>query len=201
MLVFATTNQGKLAELAALVDDLFEIKGAADFSAFPEVNEDGETFVENALKKARAVAKHTGHNALADDSGLCVDALSGRPGVQSARYGRDDADRIARLLHELTGVPALGRTAHFSCALALVTQDGMEIVTEGACPGNIALAPRGEQGFGYDPVFVTESGKHMAELSKREKSLISHRGHAFRKMLPHLKEVCEQQNATCHSER
>jgi len=181
-LVFATSNQGKRKELEALLGPGWQVRTAADFPHVPEVDEDQPTFEGNAAKKAHAFAKATGLLALADDSGLCVDALGGRPGVFSARYGASDGDRIARLLKELDGVPEPKRTARFECALCLVTPEGRETFTRGTCEGRIIHAPRGANGFGYDPIFELPNGKTMAELSRDEKSAVSHRGNAFRKL-------------------
>jgi XTP/dITP diphosphohydrolase len=179
-LVFATSNGGKRKELEALLGGGWQVKSAADFPEIPEVDEDQPTFEGNAAKKARTFARATGLLSLADDSGLCVDALGGRPGVLSARYGASDAERIARLLGELAGVTDAQRTARFECALCLVAPDGRETVTRGTCEGRIIHAPRGAQGFGYDPIFELPGGKTMAELSRDEKSAVSHRGNAFR---------------------
>jgi XTP/dITP diphosphohydrolase len=181
-LVFATSNAGKKKELEALLGAGWLVKSAADFPDVPEVDEDQPTFEGNAAKKAHAFAKATGLLALADDSGLCVDALDGRPGVHSARYGRTDGERIGRLLAELKDVPDERRTARFECALCLVTPDGEATFTRGTCEGRIIHAPRGTNGFGYDPIFELPGGKTMAELSRDEKSAVSHRGHAFRKL-------------------
>ncbi|MEW6430722.1 MAG: RdgB/HAM1 family non-canonical purine NTP pyrophosphatase [Myxococcota bacterium] len=181
-LVFATSNAGKKKELEALLGSGWQVKSAADFPALPEVEEDQPTFEGNAAKKARAFAKATGLLSLADDSGLCVDALGGRPGVFSARYGSSDGDRIRKLLAELEDVPDAKRTARFVCALCLVTPDGQETFTRGTCEGRIIRAPRGANGFGYDPIFELPSGKTMAELSRDEKSAVSHRGNAFQKL-------------------
>lgn len=185
-LVFATSNAGKKKELEALLGAGWQVKSAADFPDIPEVDEDQPTFEGNAAKKAHAFAKATGLMALADDSGLCVDALDGRPGVFSARYGNSDGDRIGKLLGELKDVPEAKRTARFECALCLVTPDGQETFTRGTCEGRIIHAPRGTNGFGYDPIFELPSGKTMAELSRDEKSAVSHRGNAFRKLAASL---------------
>lgn len=182
-LVFATTNAGKLRELRGLLGDGWEVKSAADFPQVPEVEEDGDTFEANAEKKARAFGEATGLLSLADDSGLCVDALHGAPGVYSARYGRSDAQRVMRLLAELDGTPVAERAAHFECALCLWTPDGPRGSTHGRCDGRIALAPRGDGGFGYDPVFELPDGRTLAELTPDEKSAVSHRGQAFRRLV------------------
>jgi XTP/dITP diphosphohydrolase len=188
-LLFATTNKGKLRELRELVGDAVEVVSLADLPPVPEPVEDADTFEGNAVKKARAYADATGLPALADDSGLCVDALGGRPGVHSARYAPgDDKARYQKLLAELTSVPDERRTASFQCALALVKPGGEARVEVGRCEGRIGHAPSGSHGFGYDPVFILSDrgGRTMAELTPEEKSQVSHRGAAFRKMKPHL---------------
>ncbi|MBF5042790.1 RdgB/HAM1 family non-canonical purine NTP pyrophosphatase [Aggregicoccus sp. 17bor-14] len=186
--LFATTNAGKLRELRGLVGDALEVLGLADVAPIPEPSEDADTFEENAQLKARAYASASGLPALADDSGLCVDALGGRPGVLSARYAPgDDRARYEKLLRELAGVPEAQRTASFRCALALAQPGGGAIQVEvGECRGAIAHAPRGTHGFGYDPVFLLADGRHLAELTSEEKGRLSHRGAAFRLMRPHL---------------
>lgn len=191
-LIFATTNEGKLAELKAMIGDTLEVASAADFPQVGEVVEDQPTFELNAAKKALAYARATGLCALADDSGLCVDLLAGRPGVQSARYAPTDGKRINRLLNELDGVPLAKRTARFQCALCLAWPDGKLVTVMGTCAGRIADAPRGEAGFGYDPVFEPAGQtRNMAEMSKGEKASVSHRGQAFAQMKPHLKALAE----------
>ena len=184
--VFASSNPGKLKEVQALLGEGWEVKSAQDFPHIPEVIEDLDTFEGNAAKKARTFARETGLWALADDSGLVVDALDGRPGVYSARYAPTEAERIAKMLAELKDVPPARRTARFVCVLALVLPSGEEKLTRGTCEGSIGCAPKGTQGFGYDPIFVLPGGKTMAELSGEEKAAVSHRGHAFRAMLPQL---------------
>lgn len=185
-IVFASSNAGKLKELEALLGEGWFVKSAKDFPDIPEVIEDADTFEGNAAKKARTFAKATGLWALADDSGLVVDALDGRPGVWSARYAPTEPERIDKLLKELSAVPAERRTARFICVLCLASPDGSAQFTNGACEGTIGTAPNGTHGFGYDPIFVLPSGKTMSELSRDEKSALSHRGHAFRAMLPNL---------------
>jgi XTP/dITP diphosphohydrolase len=187
-LLFATTNAGKLKELRGLVGDAVEVVSLKDVPPVPEPVEDGETFEANAEKKARAYAQATGLPSLADDSGLCVDALGGRPGVHSARYAPgDDRARYEKLLEELICVPEEQRTASFRCALCLALPDGKSHLEVGRCEGRILHGPRGEHGFGYDPVFfIPALGKTMAELTSEEKAGVSHRGEAFRKMRPVL---------------
>jgi XTP/dITP diphosphohydrolase len=188
-LLFATTNAGKLRELRGLVGDALEVLSLKDLPPVPEPEENAPTFEGNAELKARAYAEATGLPALADDSGLCVDALGGAPGVRSARYAPgDDRARYEKLLAALVGVPDEKRTASFQCALALVKPGGGPARVEvGRCEGVIGHAPRGTHGFGYDPVFLIPSlGRTMAELTPEEKAALSHRGAAFRKMKPHL---------------
>jgi XTP/dITP diphosphohydrolase len=183
-LLFATTNPGKVKELRGLVGDAVEVVSLKDLPPVPEPVEDGETFEANAEKKARAYAQATGLPSLADDSGLCVDALGGRPGVHSARYAPgDDRARYEKLLGELSSVPEERRTASFRCALCLALPDGKVRIEVGRCEGRILNGPRGSHGFGYDPVFfIPALGKTMAELTSEEKAGVSHRGEAFRKM-------------------
>ncbi|NRD50463.1 RdgB/HAM1 family non-canonical purine NTP pyrophosphatase [Corallococcus exiguus] len=189
-LLFATGNAGKLRELRALVGDSVEVVSLKDLPPVPEPVEDGATFEENAVKKAREYSEATGLPALADDSGLCVDALDGQPGVLSARYAPgDDKARYEKLLTELADVPDEKRTASFRCALALVTGKGDEARVEvGRCEGVILRAPKGTNGFGYDPMFQVEGegGRSMAELAPEEKSRVSHRARAFQLMRRHL---------------
>lgn len=191
-IVLATRNQGKIREFTALLEGLFEkITSLRDLEAAPDVAEEGETFRENALEKARAIAGYSGKPALADDSGLEVEALGGMPGVYSARYAGDDAtdrDNIIKLLRGLRGKE--GRKARFVCCLAFVTPRGEEIVVSGTCEGVIIDEPAGEGGFGYDPVFfLPELGKTMAEIPGELKNKISHRARACRKLARRLRSV------------
>ena len=182
--VAATGNAGKLAEIRAILADLpLRIRSLADFPGlrFPD---EGDDYTENAVQKARVAAAHTGHPALGDDSGLEVDALGGRPGPHSARYGGpglSDAQRVERLLEELAAVPEAERGARFVCVAARAMPDGAAATARGVCEGRILLAPRGEAGFGYDPIFAPEgSALSMAEVDPEHKNRISHRGRAFR---------------------
>jgi XTP/dITP diphosphohydrolase len=186
-LLVATTNAGKLREFGAQVQGL-TLRSLRDFPGVPTVEEDAQTFEGNAQKKAVEYARATGLATLADDSGLCVDALGGRPGVYSARYVEgSDADRVAALLRELEGVPEARRGAAFVCALALAMPDGKVVTELGECRGRIALSPSGEGGFGYDPIFLLpELGKTFAQLTVTEKGPRSHRGRALARMAPHL---------------
>ncbi|MGI9002733.1 MAG: RdgB/HAM1 family non-canonical purine NTP pyrophosphatase [Pseudonocardia sp.] len=193
-LLLATRNPGKLAELRRLLDGgPVEVIGLADVPAFPDAPETGATFAENALAKARDAAAAAGLPAVADDSGLAVEALNGMPGVLSARWsGRhgDDTANLELLLGQLADVPDERRRAAFVCAAALVVPGGPETVVHGEWSGRIAHAPRGSGGFGYDPVFVPDGqDRTSAELSPREKDAASHRGRAMRALLPHLREV------------
>jgi XTP/dITP diphosphohydrolase len=196
-LVFATRSAGKLVELRALVASLglpLVVEGVTAFPAVPEVEEDGDTFAANARKKAVEVARATGLPALADDSGLEVDALAGAPGVLSARYAGvhgDDAANNARLLAALAGVPADERTARFRCCLALADVAGRlgdrVIHTSGSCEGRILDAPRGTGGFGYDPLFFCpELGQTFGQAGSGPKSGVSHRARAMAAMAPEL---------------
>jgi XTP/dITP diphosphohydrolase len=190
-LVLATANPGKLAELARiLADDHADVALASrtEFPEAPEVAETGATFAENALLKARAVAEFTGLPAVADDSGLCVDALNGMPGVLSARWsGRhgDDEANLRLVLAQVADVPDERRGARFVCAAALVLPGGAEHVVEGAVIGRLIREPRGKNGFGYDPIFVPD-GYHIttAEMAPADKDKISHRGRALRGLAP-----------------
>jgi XTP/dITP diphosphohydrolase len=186
-LLVASGNKGKLREFGELLRGLVgTILSPADFPGLPEVVEDGATFEENALKKARSAALFTGRPVLSDDSGLVVDHLGGRPGVHSARYageGASDADNNARLLRELAGVPAAERGAAFHCVIALCLPDGSCRTFDGSLPGEILEAPRGGGGFGYDPLFlVPEYGETLSELPPEVKNAISHRGRAMRQL-------------------
>nr|WP_325236316.1 XTP/dITP diphosphatase [uncultured Oscillibacter sp.] len=176
--VLATHNPGKLAEMKAILSGLgVEVVSPAEV----DVEETGTTFAENAMLKAKAICAAAGLPAIADDSGLCVDALNGGPGVYSARYGGeelDDRKRRLLLLRNLRGQTT--RAAHFTCAVACAFPDGDTLTAEGRCDGAIAFAPLGEGGFGYDPVFlIPEKGKTFGQLSPEEKSAISHRGKAL----------------------
>ncbi len=188
-LVVATSNRGKVRELEGLMGAGWTLRTALDFPHLPEVAEDAPTFEGNAALKAHAFARALGCWALADDSGLCVDALGGRPGVLSSRYAPTDAARMARLLEELKGVPDQRRTARFECALCLAGPSGEECFTRGTCEGWIGHAPRGAHGFGYDPLFEVGGGRTLAELSPEEKAACSHRGKALRAMVSELERL------------
>ena len=181
--VLATHNPGKLKEMADILSSLgVEVVSPSDLGVDVEVEETGATFAENAMLKARAICEASGLPAIADDSGLCVDALNGGPGVYSARYGGeglDDAGRTRLLLENMRGQTT--RAAHFACAIACVFPNGKTLTAEGRCDGAVAFAPMGTGGFGYDPVFlVPEKGKTFSQLTEAEKNEISHRGKALR---------------------
>jgi len=184
--VVATRNRGKLREIVPLLAGLkLELCTIDELAPDAELREDGVTFVENALAKARQAVRATGLPAIADDSGLEVDALDGAPGVYSARYagpGADDDSNNAKLLEALEAVPPARRTGRFRCVAVFVDPArGLEIVREGACEGVVLEAKRGEDGFGYDPLFfVPTVGRTMAELPLEEKNRLSHRAAAFR---------------------
>jgi XTP/dITP diphosphohydrolase len=186
-LVLATANPYKLIELTRILaaDHVdVELAGLGEFPGAPDVAETGATFAANALRKARAVAAFTGLPSVADDSGLCCDALNGMPGVLSARWsGRHgaDAENLRLLLAQLSEVPDERRGAHFSCVAALVLPSGQETLSEGTLSGHVIREPRGSGGFGYDPIFVPDGEERTtAEMSAAEKDAISHRGRAFR---------------------
>ncbi|WP_300007759.1 RdgB/HAM1 family non-canonical purine NTP pyrophosphatase [Pseudonocardia sp.] len=190
--LLATRNAGKLVELRRILGDVpgIEVVGLADVPGFPDAPETGATFAENALAKARDAATATGLPSVADDSGLAVDALSGMPGVLSARWsGRhgDDRANLELLLAQLGDVPDDRRGAAFVCAAALVVPGGTETVVHGESTGTIVRAPRGSNGFGYDPVFVPDGEQRTsAELTAAEKDAASHRARALAALLPHL---------------
>lgn len=185
-LVFATKNKNKLAEVSEILKgtgvSICGVEGGFD----PE--ETGETFEENAYIKAYEVAKIMNMPAFGDDSGLVVDALGGRPGVFSSRYAENDRKRIAKILEELKGVPDEKRTARFECAIAFVSPNGETLFScKGTCEGKIIDTPRGENGFGYDPIFfIPEKNATMAELTMDEKNTVSHRGKALKKIIEWL---------------
>ena len=185
-LVLATRNEKKLVELRRILQPLVaaEVVGLADVPAYEEVPETGATFEENALIKAREAARRTGLPAVADDSGLVVDALNGMPGVLSARWagrGHDDAANLGLVLDQVADVPDDRRGAAFVCVAALVTPDGTEHVVTGRLEGTLARGPRGTGGFGYDPVFQPHGDpRTTAEMAPAEKDAISHRGRAVR---------------------
>ena len=195
--VLASKNQHKLAEISKIVAQFgMELVLQSELGLDIDVDETGETFEENSMLKARAVMEASGMPAIADDSGLMVDALDGAPGVYSARYGgshdRTDEERYRYLLSNLENVPDENRSAKFVSVITLLYPDGHAIVARGECSGTILHAPRGENGFGYDPVFfVTSEGKSMAELSPERKNEISHRARALQVLAARLEEEAE----------
>lgn len=185
--IIATHNPKKLKELQRILKPLGIEVVTGDLT---EVEETGTTFAENARLKAESACKESGLPAVADDSGLVVDALNGAPGVYSARYAGEnatDAQRIQKLLHEMQGVPQEKRTARFVSVVCCVFPDGKVITTEGVCEGTIGMAPQGEGGFGYDPVFMV-GNRSYAEMSAAEKDRISHRGLALAKLATELEQ-------------
>ncbi|MFC7383439.1 RdgB/HAM1 family non-canonical purine NTP pyrophosphatase [Sphaerisporangium rhizosphaerae] len=194
--VLATRNEGKIVELRRILadaDEKIELIGLERFPEIGEIAETGLTFAENALIKAHAVASASGLPAIADDSGLCVDALNGMPGVFSARWSGshgDDAANLRLLLAQVSDVPDGRRGAHFACAAALALPGGDERVVEGTLAGTLIRSPRGSNGFGYDPIFVPDGEQRTtAELSPADKDAVSHRGRAFRALVPVLHEL------------
>jgi XTP/dITP diphosphohydrolase len=197
-ILIATTNPGKIAEIKAMLEFDVEWVGLSDFPNVNEVKEDGETFVENACKKAVGYAKQTGLWTIADDSGLVIDALGGAPGVKSARFSSEndknrgllDHKNMQKVLKLLENVPAEKRTARFVCCLCLAGPDKVLIETQGILEGLIIEKEIGENGFGYDPIFlVPHLNKTVAQLAADEKNAISHRGNAIRKLKPLLEQL------------
>ncbi|MFD7835908.1 RdgB/HAM1 family non-canonical purine NTP pyrophosphatase [Streptomyces sp. NPDC059761] len=193
-LILATRNAGKVAELHAILSDAglpYELVGADAYPQIPDVKETGVTFAENALLKAHALARATGLPAIADDSGLCVDVLNGAPGIFSARWAGkhgDDRANLDLLLAQLGDIADDNRGAHFACAAALALPDGTERVVEGRLLGTLRHTPAGTGGFGYDPILQPEGDtRTCAELTAAEKNAISHRGQAFRALVPFIR--------------
>ena len=194
-LVLATRNAKKLAELDRLLAGAgldVQILGSDAFSELPEIEETGSTFAENSLIKARAVSTHTGLIAIADDSGLCVDALDGQPGIYSARWageGATDESNLDLVLEQIRDVEPAHRTAHFACAAALVLPSGEEYVVHGQVNGVLLTQRRGVGGFGYDPIFLPDGCDiTTAEMTSEQKDAISHRGQAMRALVPVIQE-------------
>ena len=196
-IVIASRNEHKIEEIRRLLAGLdVDVLSLKDYPDAPEVDEDGAAFQDNALKKARVIARFTGLTALADDSGLEVDSLGGQPGVRSARFAGEtasDAENNRKLLRCLAEVPSEERQAQFRCVIALVSRTGAESLVEGTCQGVIIEKERGSGGFGYDPLFLLPHlGKTFAELSMEEKNELSHRGKALQQVLPIVQEWLEQ---------
>ena len=194
--VLATQNAHKLVEMRRILDEAgldIELVGTDQFPALTDVVENGSTFAANALLKARSVCAETGLPAIADDSGLGVDALNGMPGIFSARWSGSHGDDLANLnllLGQLTDVPDARRGAAFHCAAAVVLPDGTERVVEGTIDGTLIREPRGTNGFGYDPIFVpVGESRTTAEMSPEDKDAISHRGRAMRALVPVLRDL------------
>jgi XTP/dITP diphosphohydrolase len=193
-LVLATRNQGKIVEFRRILDaiapDAIELVGVDQFPDLVDVEETGTTFEENSLLKARYTCQTTGLPAIADDSGLCVDALNGDPGIYSARWAGkhgDDQANLEKVLEQLKDVPDEKRTAYFVCVASLVLPDGREHVAEGRFQGHILHAPVGDNGFGYDPIFQPLGlSISSAQMSAEEKDLVSHRGKSLRSIAPHV---------------
>jgi XTP/dITP diphosphohydrolase len=199
-ILIATTNPGKIAELSAMLDADVQWINLSDFKGVGEIKEDGQSFAENARKKALGYSKATGLWTIADDSGLVIDALGGQPGVKSARFsGAKDKERtltdhknIAKVLKLLEGVPKEKRTAKFVCCLCLAGADKVLIETQGSLEGLIIDRETGTNGFGYDPIFfVPKLNKTVAQMDANEKNAISHRGNAIRKLKPLLNKLLQ----------
>ncbi|MER6956933.1 RdgB/HAM1 family non-canonical purine NTP pyrophosphatase [Streptomyces sp. NPDC000618] len=195
-LILATRNAGKITELRSILADAglpHDLVGADAYPEIPDVKETGVTFAENALLKAHALAQATGIPAVADDSGLCVDVLNGAPGIFSARWSGthgDDRANLDLLLAQLSDIGEEHRGAHFACAAALALPDGTQRVVEGRLTGTLRFTPTGTNGFGYDPILQpTGETRTCAELTAEEKNAISHRGKAFRGLVPVVREL------------
>ena len=190
-ILIATNNLGKVKEIKDILD-IPEIKilTMKDFPHIPKIEEDGKTYQENAFKKASKISEYTGKICLADDSGLEIDYLKGKPGIYSSRWGNSDEERINKVLKLLENVPKNKRSAKFVCVVVLVFPDGKIYMVKEECKGSIAFNPKGEHGFGYDPIFlVPEYDKTFAELGDKIKNQISHRGKAMRKMINIINEL------------
>lgn len=204
MIVLATRNANKVREFREILKDFqVELKSLDDFGPIPEAIEDGETFDDNAYKKAHHTAKILGIPAIADDSGLVVDALDGAPGVYSARYAGENAtdeENCAKLLQEMAGKS--DRTAHFTCVLSIAVPSGPALTYEASCTGTILEEKRGDNGFGYDPLFYFEEfGKTFAELDMAKKNSVSHRGKALNQFKSELPKVLRWLEQRLHEEK
>jgi XTP/dITP diphosphohydrolase len=191
-ILVATRNKGKIREIEDLLKDVsVEWVSMDDFPDIPDVEEDGETFEENALKKARTLAEETGLVTIADDSGLVVDALNGRPSVWSARYAGENAsdqDKYLKILAEMREIPDPERTARFVCVIALKSPKGYERIFSGKCEGIITHEPHGSGGFGYDPIFFFPPlNRAFGELDRETKNTVSHRANALEKLIEHIR--------------
>ena len=190
-ILIATNNLGKVKEIKDVLDSPeIKILTMKDFPPLPKIEEDGKTYQENAFKKARKISEYTGKICLADDSGLEIDYLKGEPGIYSSRWGNSDEERINKVLKLLENIPINKRNAKFVCVVVLVFPNGKTYMIEEECKGSIIFSPKGEHGFGYDPIFlVPEDDKTFAELGDKIKNKISHRGKAMRKMIDIIKET------------
>jgi len=190
-ILIATNNLGKVKEIKDILSNSkIKILTMKDFPHLPKIEEDGKTYQENAFKKAGKISEYTGKICLADDSGLEINYLKGKPGIYSSRWGNSDEGRINKVLRLLEDVPKNKRNAKFVCAAVLVFPNGKIYMVKEECKGNITFNPKGEHGFGYDPIFmVPEYNKTFAELGDKIKNQISHRGKAMRKMIDIIKEL------------
>lgn len=187
-LVLATNNKGKVVEIKQKLKNFpFIIESLQDYPQIPEIEENGNTFLENSIIKATTVTSFTGLPALADDSGLEIDYLNGSPGIFSSRWGKNDDERISRVLKELEGIPEEQRQARFICVMSLATPKNKIYSSEGVCEGKIGFQPRGHAGFGYDPIFIPDGYNHtFAEIGEEEKNRISHRAKALNDIIPKI---------------
>ena len=190
-ILIATNNLGKVKEIKDILDGhQIKILTMKDFPHLPKIEEDGKTYQENAFKKARKISEYSGKICLADDSGLEIEYLKEKPGIYSSRWGNSDEERINKVLKLLENVPINKRNAKFVCAVVLVFPDGKTYMVKEECKGSITFSPKGEHGFGYDPIFlVPEYNKTFAELGDKIKNQISHRGKAMRRMVDIINEI------------
>jgi len=190
-ILIATNNLGKVKEIKDILDSPeIKILTMKDFPPLPKIEEDGKTYQENAFKKARKISEYTGKICLADDSGLEIDYLKGKPGIYSSRWGNSDEERINKVLKLIENVPINKRNAKFVCVVVLVFPNGKIYMVKEECKGSITFNPKGEHGFGYDPIFlVPEYNKTFAELGDKIKNQISHRGKAMRRMINIINEL------------
>ncbi len=190
-ILIATNNLGKVKEIKDILNSPeIKILTMKDFPPLPKIEEDGKTYQENAVKKARKISEYTGKICLADDSGLEIDYLKGKPGIYSSRWGSSDEERINKVLKLLENVPINKRNAKFVCVVVLVFPNGKIYMVKEECKGSITFNPKGEHGFGYDPIFlIPEYDKTFAELGNKIKNQISHRGKAMRRMINIIKET------------
>ena len=190
-ILIATNNLGKVKEIKDILDSPeIKILNMKDFPPLPKIEEDGKTYQENAFKKARKISEYTGKICLADDSGLEIDYLKGKPGIYSSRWGNSDEERIKKVLKLIENVPINKRNAKFVCVVVLVFPNGKIYMVKEECKGSIIFNPKGEHGFGYDPIFlVPEYDKTFAELGDKIKNQISHRGKAMRRMINIINEL------------